>query len=59
MDASPRSLAWKALWENYSAPPLVASEEKVKSNQGLGGKELDVNLGCYQVYSWCVSTLPQ
>ena len=33
-------LAWETFWENYSAPPQVASEEKGKSKMGLGGMEL-------------------
>ena len=33
-------LAWETFWENYSAPPRVASEEKDKSKTGLGGTEL-------------------
>ena len=33
-------LAWETFWESYSAPPREASEEKGKSNQGLGVMEL-------------------
>ena len=33
-------LAWETFWENYCAPPRVASEEKDKSKTGLGGTEL-------------------
>ena len=43
-------VAWETFQESYSAPPQVASEEKGKSNKDLGGKELEINLECYQVY---------
>ena len=43
-------VAWETFQESYSAPPQVASEEKGTSNKGLGGKELEINLGCHQVY---------
>ena len=56
MDASPRRRAWETLQESYSAPPQVASEEKRKSDKGLHGEELDISLGCHQVYPWCIST---
>ena len=52
-------LAWETFQESYSAPPQVASEEKGTSNKGLGGKELEINLGCHQVYPWYVSTPSQ
>ena len=42
----------------YSAPPRVASEEEGKSDKGLNGEELDVNLGCHQAYPWGISTPP-
>ena len=51
MDASPNSPSLGNILENYSDPPRVASEEKGKSNKGLGGKELEINLGCHQVYT--------
>ena len=47
-------VAWETFQESYSAPPQVASEEKGKSNRGLGGKELEIHLGCHQVYPWCL-----
>ena len=31
---------------------------KGKSNQGFNGEDLDINLGCLQVYPWCISTTP-
>ena len=58
-DASPRSPSLGNILGNYSAPPQVASEEMGKSNTGVGGKELDINLGCHQVYPWCISTPPR
>ena len=30
----------------------MVSEEKGKSDKGLGGKELEINMGCHQVYPW-------
>ena len=37
--------------KSYTAPPQVASEKKEqKSDKGLNGEELDINLGCHQVY---------
>ena len=59
MDASPSSPSWGNIPENYSAPPQVASEEMGKSNKFFGGKELEINLGYHQVYSWCISIPPQ
>ena len=50
MDASPRKLAWETSQESYSAPPQVASEEEGKPDKGLNGEELDISLGCHQVY---------
>ena len=52
-------VAWETFWESDSAPPQVASEEKDKSNKGLGGKELEINLEYHQVYPWYISTPPQ
>ena len=59
MDTSPRSPTFGNIPANYSAPPQVASEEMGKPNTGVGGKELDMNLGCRQVYPWCISMPPQ
>ena len=59
MDASPSSPSLGNIPKDYSAPPWVVSEEKGKSNEDLGGKELEINLGCHQIYPLCFSTLPQ
>ena len=53
------AVAWEAFRESYTASPQVVSVEKGKSNKGLGGMELEITLGCHQVYSWCISTLPR
>ena len=45
--------------EGYSVALWVASEEEQKSYKGFNGEELNINLGCHQVYPWCFSTLPQ
>ena len=45
--------------EGYFAALWVASEEEWKSDTGFNGKELNINLGCHQVYPWCISTLPR
>ena len=47
MDAYPHSPSLGNIPESYSAPPRVASKEKGKSNKGLGGKKLEINLGCH------------
>ena len=47
-DASPTSTILGNIPGNYY----------VKSKKGRGGMELEVNLGCHQVYPWCISTLP-
>ena len=49
MDVSSSSPSLGNILGNYSG----------KSNKGLGGKELEINLQCHQVYLWCISTLPQ
>ena len=36
--------------EDYSALPRLALQKKRKSSQGVNGEELDINLGCHQVY---------
>ena len=40
------------LSEGYSVAPWVTSEEEQKSGKGLNGEQLDISLGCHQVYSW-------
>ena len=59
MDASPSGLSLGNILENYPVILWVASEKKSKPNNSLGGKELEINLQCHQVYLWCISTLPQ
>ena len=50
-------LAWETFhFPKHSVALWVASEEEGKSNQGLKWEELDINLGCHQVYPWCIST---
>ena len=41
MDASPSSPSLGNISKDYSAPLWAASEEDKKSNEGLGGKELN------------------
>ena len=41
MDASPSSPSWETFQEDYSAPTRVVSEERGKSNKGVGGEELN------------------
>ena len=52
-------LAWETFQESYSVRPWVASEERRKSDKGLNGEELDIGLGCHQVYPWGISTTPR
>ena len=49
MDASPSSTSLGNILGNYSG----------KSNKGHGSIKLEINLGCQQVYPWCISTPPQ
>ena len=58
MDTSPSSLSLGGILEGYSVVLQVASEKEQKSDKGLDGEELDINLGCHWVYPWCISTLP-
>ena len=55
MDASPSGLSLGNILENYAVILWVASEKKSKSNKSLGGKELEINLQCHQVYFWCIN----
>lgn len=43
-------LAWQSLWKATLLYSSVASEEEWKSGRGFNGGELDINLGCHQVY---------
>jgi len=58
-DISPGSLISGGIPEGYSVALRVASEEEQKLDKGFNDEELDINLGCHQVYPWCISTLPQ
>ena len=49
MDTSPSSLSLGGILEGYSVVLQVASEKEQKSDKGLDGEELDINLGCHQV----------
>ena len=59
MGVSPSGLSLGDILEGYSALPQVTSEEEQKSGKGFNGEELDINLGCHQVYPWCISTPPR
>ena len=56
VDASPSSPGLGSIPKDCSAPPWAVSEETGNPNEGLGGKELEINLGCHQVYR-CASPL--
>ena len=57
MGVSPSGLNLGDILEG-SALPQVTSEEEQKSGKGFNGEELDINLGCHQVYPWHISTPP-
>ena len=48
-------LSLGAIPEGYSDCTLG----DIRGNQGFNGEELDISLGCHQVYPWYISTLPQ
>ena len=52
----PSSLSLGDILEGYCAPPQVAPEKMGKSGQSFNGEELDISLGCHQVYPWCITT---
>ena len=54
MDAPPSSPSLGKILESYTVNTLGGSRKKSKSNKGLGDKELKINLGCHQVYPWCI-----
>ena len=58
MDASPTGTSLGSIQKGYSVALWVASEEEQKSDKGLNGEELDISLGCHQVYPCFISTLP-
>ena len=49
MDASPSSPSLGNILGNYSS----------NSNKDLCGKELEISVGCHQVYCWCISIPPR
>ena len=57
-DVSLGSLILGGIPDGYSVALRVASEEEQKLDKGFNDEELDINLGCHQVYPWCISTLP-
>ena len=58
MNLSSSHLSLGGILEGYSVAPWVTSEEEQKSGKGLNGEQLDINLGCHQVYPWHISTPP-
>ena len=58
MDASPSGPSFGNTPGKLLCYPLGGVREKDKSNKGLSGTELKINLGCHQVPPWCISTLP-
>ena len=55
MNVSPTGLSSGGILEGYSHRILG----DIRGNQGFNGEELDISLGCHQVYPWCISTPPQ
>ena len=55
MNVSPSSLSLGGILEGYSD----YTPGDIRSKQGFNGKELDISLGCHQVYPWYIFTLPQ
>ena len=58
MNLSSSHLSLGGILEGYSVAPWVTSEEEQKSGKGLNGEQLDINLGCHQVYPWFISIPP-
>ena len=52
MNVSPSSLSLGGIPEGYSDCTLGG----IRGKQGFNGEELDISLGCHQVYPWCIST---
>jgi len=59
MNLSSSRLSLGGILEGYSVAPWVTSEEEQKSGKGLNGEQLDINLGCHQVYPWFISIPPR
>ena len=51
-NVSPSSLSLEGFLEGYSDFTLGG----IRGKRGFNGEELDISLGCYQVYPWCIST---
>ena len=58
MNLSSSHLSLGGILEGYSVVLQVASEKEQKSDKGLDGEELDINLGCHWVYPWFISIPP-
>ena len=53
MNVSPSSPSLGGILEGYSD----CTPGGIRDKQGFNGEELDITLGCHQVYPWCISTL--
>ena len=51
----PSGLSLEGILEGYSD----CTPSGIRGKQGFHGEELDINLGCHQVYRWCISIPPQ
>ena len=56
MDVSSSNPSLDNIPEKLLCSTLGGIRGKGKSSKGLGGKELEINLRCHQVYPWCIST---
>ena len=52
MNVSPSSLRLGGILEGYSDCTLGG----IRGKRGFNGEELDISLGCHQVYPWYIST---
>ena len=52
MNVSPSGLRLGGILEGYSD----STPGGIRGKQGFNGEELDISLGCHQVYPWCIST---
>ena len=55
MNVSPSGLSLGGILEGYSD----CTPGGIRGKQGFNGEELDISLGCHQVYPWYIFTLPQ
>ena len=51
----PSGLSLGGIPESYSD----CTSGSIRGNQGFNGEELDISLGCHQVYPWGISTAPR